>query len=164
MTLSISCVSTDPGSSNNLDLGDPLDPADLATINLTAAESVVCTIVNDDIAPTVTVHKVVIGGVAQAGEFQMTVDGNPVDQDIPVPTMSNTPIVVSEEAVPGYDQTGVVCTDNDANDLLWCTRWYSTRRIRHPCRANTFRARHHRHQGRHERLRRWSRQTDFQRH
>jgi hypothetical protein len=115
VAVDINCVSTDPNSSNTFDLGEPLDPALLATINISATESVVCTIVNDDVAPTVTVHKVVVGGTALAAEFQMTVDGNPVDQDTPSPTHSNTPIVVSEIAVPGYQQTSVECTDNDAN-------------------------------------------------
>jgi uncharacterized repeat protein (TIGR01451 family) len=107
----VSCVSSDPESINNIDANDP-DPAALTTVTLQPGEAVVCTVTNDDIAPTVTVHKVVIGGTKVAADFVMTVAGNPVPQDTASDTLANTPIEVSEVADPDYTITSVVCTDN----------------------------------------------------
>ena len=106
----IKCVSSDPLSTNNIDTNDPIDT--LATVQLQPGEAVVCTVTNDDIAPTVTVHKVVIGGTKLASAFQMTVAGNPVPQDTASPTLANTSIEVSEVADPAYVLSSVVCTDN----------------------------------------------------
>lgn len=106
----IKCVSSDPLSANNIDTSDPIDT--LATVQLQPGEAVVCTVTNDDIAPTVTVHKVVIGGTKLASAFQMTVAGNPVPQDTASPTLANTSIEVSEVVDPAYVLSSVVCTDN----------------------------------------------------
>jgi uncharacterized repeat protein (TIGR01451 family) len=111
----IHCESSDPFSTNNLDIDNPDDSTTLATISLQAGESVVCTITNDDIAPTVAVHKVVATGDKPASEFQMTLDGAPVEQDVASPTFANTPIEVSELDEPDYELVSVVCT-NDADD------------------------------------------------
>jgi uncharacterized repeat protein (TIGR01451 family) len=108
---SVRCVSNHPDSYNNIDIENPLTSA-LATIFLLPGEAVVCTITNDDIAPTVTVHKVVVGGTKLPSDFHMTVNTKPVDQGIPIPTLANTSIEVSELADPAYVKTGVVCTDN----------------------------------------------------
>ena len=85
---------------------------------LAVGEAVVCTITNDDIAPTVTVHKVVVGGTKLPSDFQMTVNLDPVDQDIAIPTLANTTVEVSEVADPAYVKTGVVCTDNTSGAQL----------------------------------------------
>ena len=107
----VTCVSSDPNSVNNVNTPNP-EPTALAVVSLAATESVMCTVTNDDIAPTVTVHKVVVGGTAVAGDFQLTLGGNPVNQDQAIPTISNQAIEVSEVPVAGYDQTSVGCTDN----------------------------------------------------
>ena len=107
----VTCVSSDPLSTNNIDTNDPAPDA-LVTVTLEPGEAVVCTVTNDDIAPTVTVHKVVIGGAKLASAFQMTVAGNPVPQDTASPTLANTSIEVSEVADPAYVLSSVVCTDN----------------------------------------------------
>ncbi|MEP7112874.1 MAG: hypothetical protein ABI862_06385 [Ilumatobacteraceae bacterium] len=114
----IHCSSSDPESLNNIDIDSPDDTTTLATVRLLEGEAVVCTIINDDIAPTVTVHKVVAVGDKPASEFKMTVAGDHVDQGDASPTLANTPIEVSEEADPNYVMTSVVCTDNDDNDAL----------------------------------------------
>ena len=106
----IKCVSSDPLSTNNIDANDPVGT--LATVQLQPGEAVVCTVTNDDIAPTITVHKVVSGGTKVAGDFQMTVAGDPVPQDTASKTLANTPIEVSEVFDPNYTLTSVVCTDN----------------------------------------------------
>ena len=112
----IRCVSSDPLSTNNIDTNDPIDT--LATVQLQPGEAVVCTVTNDDIAPTVTVHKVVVGGTKVAADFQMTLAGDPVLQDTANTTLSNTPIDVSENPDPDYVLTSVVCVDSDTDATL----------------------------------------------
>ncbi len=73
---------------------------------------------NGPIAPTVTVHKVVIGGPKVAADFQMTLSGDPVPQDTATDTLSNTPIEVAEVADPDYELTSVVCVDSDTDAPL----------------------------------------------
>ncbi|MDP9463877.1 MAG: DUF11 domain-containing protein, partial [Actinomycetota bacterium] len=106
----ITCTSSDAESDNNVNLDSP--SGTLATVTLALGEVVVCTITNDDIAPTVTVHKTVVGGTKAAADFQMTVGGQQVPQDIPAPTNSNEPIEVSEVANnPDYELTSITCAD-----------------------------------------------------
>ena len=112
----VTCVSSDPLSTNNIDANDPTGT--LATVTLQSGEAVVCTVTNDDIAPTVTVHKVVATGTKLASAFQMTLAGDPVPQGIASATLANTPIEVSEVADPDYALTSVVCTDNAAGSPL----------------------------------------------
>lgn len=109
----IHCVSNYPDSYSNIDIINPDTSGPLTTISLSVGEAVVCTITNDDIAPTVIVHKVVVGGTKVPSDFQMTINLEPVDQDTAIPTLANTPIEVSELADPAYVKTGVVCTDID---------------------------------------------------
>ena len=115
----VHCESSDPDSINNIDTSVDLGPAALATVSLQTGESVVCTITNDDIAPTVMIHKVVALGDKPASEFQMTLDGARVDQDTPSATLANTPIEVSEIADLDYEQSGdPVCTDDGTDAPL----------------------------------------------
>ncbi len=111
----IRCVSSKPTSINNIDVNNPTGTP-LASITLTAGESVVCTITNDDIAPTVTVHKTVVGGTKAAADFQMTVGGQSVQQDVAVSTVANTPVEVSEVADPNFVKS-VTCVDNAGGAL-----------------------------------------------
>ena len=112
----INCVSSKPNSANNINTNNPTGTP-LATVTLTAGEAVVCTITNDDIAPTVTVHKTVVGGTKTAADFQMTVGGQPQPQDTPIDTVANSPVEVSEVADPNYAKT-VTCVDNADNSPL----------------------------------------------
>jgi uncharacterized repeat protein (TIGR01451 family)/LPXTG-motif cell wall-anchored protein len=109
----INCSSSDPESTNNIDTDYPDDTTTLATVVLVQGESVICKITNEDIAPTVEVHKVVAVGDKPASQFQMTLADDNVDQNTPYDTLANTPIEVSEEADADYIKTSVVCTDND---------------------------------------------------
>ena len=108
----IHCASSDPASPNNIDIDNPDVTTTLATVSLQPGEAVVCTITNDDIAPTVTVHKVVVGGPKVAADFQMTINFEPVDQDTATATLANTPIEVSEIFDPAYTLTSTTCVDN----------------------------------------------------
>ncbi len=110
----VHCVSSDPESANNIPASVDPDPAALATVILQPGESVVCTITNDDIAPTVTVNKVVIGGTKPASAFQMTVAGDPVAQGAVTATLANTSIEVSEVDDPDYLMS-VDCADADTD-------------------------------------------------
>jgi uncharacterized repeat protein (TIGR01451 family) len=112
----ITCVSSDPQSANNITTPSPTGT--LATVSLSTGESVVCTITNDDIAPTVTVHKTVVGGTKGPADFLMTIAGQPVPQDTAVNTIANTPIEVSEAADPTYVKTSVTCVDKANNQPL----------------------------------------------
>ncbi|MEY2581728.1 MAG: large repetitive protein, partial [Ilumatobacteraceae bacterium] len=113
----ITCVSSLAGSANNLSLPSPDSSAVLATVTLAAGESIVCTVTNDDIAPTVTVDKVVVGGTKLADAFQMTVGGDNVVQNAAVPVMANTPLEVSEVADPNYVKS-VACIDTFTTNSL----------------------------------------------
>ncbi len=112
----IHCVSSNPNSANNINIDNPTGTP-LAIVTLAAGEAVVCTITNDDIAPTVTVHKAVVGGTKTAAEFQMTVGGQPQPQDTAINTVANTAVEVSEVADPNYT-TSVTCVDKTDNSPL----------------------------------------------
>lgn len=86
-------------------------------VDLSEGQSVTCTVINDDIAPGLTVVKNVInddGGTAVAADFQLYVNDVPVEQGVAVEFPANTPLEVSEDLLDGYAQTGLVCVDNEA--------------------------------------------------
>ena len=112
----IHCVSSDPSSTNNIDVAPTGTP--LATVTLSAGESVVCTITNDDIAPTVTVHKVVVGGTKTAADFQMTVGGDAGAAGRRGPHRGQHTVEVSEVADPSYIKTSVTCVDKAGDALV----------------------------------------------
>ncbi|KKW06172.1 MAG: hypothetical protein UY40_C0002G0022 [candidate division CPR1 bacterium GW2011_GWC1_49_13] len=67
--------------------------------------SATCTITNDDIAPTVTLRKVVQndhGGTADADDFGLTVGINPVSSGQTIEVLANTPVALGEAGLPGY--------------------------------------------------------------
>ena len=73
------------------------------TVTAAASESKSCTITNDDVAPTLTVTKVVInddGGSAIIEDFTLLVDGVAVTSGVPV-TLVAGPHIVSETGGPG---------------------------------------------------------------
>ena len=67
-------ATTDMGSVVNLGMNQ-------VTIDLDVGEDITCTFTNDDIAPTLTVTKMVVnddGGTKVVGDFPLFVDGGPV--------------------------------------------------------------------------------------
>jgi len=102
-----------------------------APLSLELGQSVICTITNDDIAPTLTLIKDVDngdGGTALAADFDLTLtgddsgfDGSPdhssgLDyKDGDAPTIyASVNYTVSEDPVPaGYEMTGIACVDSD---------------------------------------------------
>jgi hypothetical protein len=88
------------------------------TITLTPGQNATCTITNDDVAPTLTVTKIVVnddGGTAVVGDFTLRVDGGIVTSGV-----ANTVLpgvrTVSEDAFAGY--TGTIGGDCDAAGLV----------------------------------------------
>jgi uncharacterized repeat protein (TIGR01451 family) len=97
------------------------------TITLDLAENVICTITNDDIAPTLTVVKRVVndnGGAETVEDFGLTIDGDPLAFDSGVangntttytatPTVAaNTDYDLSENDVDGYSEGTWDCGDS----------------------------------------------------
>ncbi len=91
-------------------------------LTLTEGQSVTCTITNDDFAPGLKVIKNVInddGGNAQPSDFQLYVNGGPVDQDVALDVNANVEHTVTEDQIPGYTQAGdVSCVDNDTQEAV----------------------------------------------
>ena len=85
-------------------------------VTLDEGQSVTCTITNDDLAPGLTVVKVVInddGGNAQPSDFQLYVNDETVDQGVALDVDSNTEYTVTEDILEGYTFEGIVCEDVD---------------------------------------------------
>ena len=84
-------------------------------------DSAICTINNNDIAPTITLHKVVVnndGGTLQAADFSLQIGGTTVAQDTVLQQTAGVALDIDELQVQGYLPTGVSCTSNlglDAN-------------------------------------------------
>ena len=99
----------------DIDSGDPVTYDD--GIALSVGQQVSCTVFNDDIAPTITVHKSVVNdnlGTSQPDDFDLTVNDVVVAQGDPgTHFMANEASVISEIAADGYTATGVVCTSSD---------------------------------------------------
>jgi hypothetical protein len=72
------------------------------TITLNPGQNAVCSITNDDIAPTLTLYKIVDGGTAVADDFQAYIDGSPVPWAT-AQTLSVGSYVVSESVVADYE-------------------------------------------------------------
>ena len=100
---------------------DTTDPV-AHPVTLDEGQSVTCTITNVDIAPGLTVVKVVDnfhGGNAAAGDFQLYVNGSPENQNENLDVDSNTAYTVTEDSVDGYEQFGeVACVDDDAKQAV----------------------------------------------
>lgn len=91
---------------------------DTASVTLAFGEQTVCSIVNDDQAPTLTLTKNVInldGGLLTDADFSLAVDGTVVASSVPTTVTANTPIVISEADVDGYAEGTWACVD--ANGL-----------------------------------------------
>ena len=104
-------VALDPGSTYSVsESGGPSGYALSASADcsgtIALGESLTCTITNDDIAPTITLTKVVDngdGGDAVADDFALTVGGAGVQSGVAVEVAANTPIALDETLVSGYD-------------------------------------------------------------
>jgi uncharacterized repeat protein (TIGR01451 family) len=84
-------------------------------VTLSPGEHAYCEVINDDIAPTITVHKTVVNdddGTADELDFELTVNGDLVEHDSAYEVMANEPSIVSENLFPGYNATSVVCTSD----------------------------------------------------
>ncbi|HLB50635.1 MAG TPA: hypothetical protein VJL38_00455, partial [Patescibacteria group bacterium] len=77
------------------------------TVNLGEGEDVVCTITNDDDAPTITLIKNVVGGSAGENYFGISIDDTTVESNVATEVDANTPIVLDEEGLGGYTFTSI---------------------------------------------------------
>lgn len=75
-------------------------------ITLAPGDNKVCTITNNDIAPSITLIKNVVGPALPV-QFTMRIDGNVVPQNTSVPVSANSVHAISEDAFPGYTFTSV---------------------------------------------------------
>jgi len=88
---------------------------DATHVTLALGESANCTINNNDIAPTITLIKVVMkdnGGTAGVNDFGLMIDGNNVDSGVATPVDANTSISLDENGLAGYSfvsMTGEGC-------------------------------------------------------
>ncbi|PIY96497.1 MAG: hypothetical protein COY66_04000, partial [Candidatus Kerfeldbacteria bacterium CG_4_10_14_0_8_um_filter_42_10] len=81
------------------------DCAALGTITLQPGENKVCTVTNDDVAPTITLVKAVNNnhaGTAVPSDFTLTLDGVGVTQGAANAVAANIPHTINEVMVDGY--------------------------------------------------------------
>ena len=94
------------------------DTFDSGQITLAFGEQTICTIINDDIAPTLTLAKTLVndnGGVSTIEDFDISIDGAEVVSGVANTVLANTAIQISELDLPGYTEGTWACTD--ANGL-----------------------------------------------
>ncbi|GGK84903.1 prealbumin-like fold domain-containing protein [Amphritea balenae] len=76
------------------------------TVTLNEDEHVTCTIVNDDITPTITLIKEVInddGGTAGVNDFGLSIGGTGVNSGVTLDVDANTAIALNEAGLMGYE-------------------------------------------------------------
>ncbi|MEF3692130.1 MAG: hypothetical protein V3574_03705, partial [Candidatus Moraniibacteriota bacterium] len=76
-------------------------------VNLAPGENKICTIVNDDIAPTVTLIKEVTGGVASPNSFGLTIGDLSVNSGVATEVKANETIALDEDGLDGYTFTSI---------------------------------------------------------
>ncbi|HEX9766045.1 MAG TPA: hypothetical protein VGA36_04725, partial [Nitriliruptorales bacterium] len=84
------------------------------SVSLANGEHLTCTIVNDDVAPTVTVIKQVIndnGGNEGPEDVTLHVDAADLGTGETVEVDANTDVVVGEDLLPGYVMLSIDCDD-----------------------------------------------------
>jgi len=94
------------------------DAFDSGQVTLEFGVQTVCTIINDDIAPTLTLTKTLInnnGGVSTIDDFDISIDATEVIPGVANTVLANTAIQISELDLPGYTEGTWACTD--ANGL-----------------------------------------------
>ncbi len=85
------------------------------TVNVVVGQLKVCTITNDDQAPSITLNKVVTndnGGNASVNDFGLTIGGTSVTSGQTLNVNANTPIALNEAGLSGYtfvSLTGAGC-------------------------------------------------------
>ena len=83
--------------------GDAKCPSVLGgTVTLDEGDAIACTITNDDVAPKLTVTKIVNGGNALPDDFSLTVDGVAVLSGESNEFSANDPLAINETSLPGY--------------------------------------------------------------
>jgi hypothetical protein len=96
-------------------------------VTLALDQVVTCTLTNNDIdpiEPRLFLIKSVTndnGGEAEPGDFQLRLDGDiyvnaPFSSGDSPPVVAGTPYTLSEDPFPGYDELGVVCFDEGAEE------------------------------------------------
>lgn len=91
---------------------------DAGSVTLAFGEQTICTIINDDIAPVLTLAKTVTnddGGILADTDFALSIDAGVVTNGAPNTVSANTPITISELDLDGYTEGTWSCTD--ANGL-----------------------------------------------
>ena len=84
------------------------DCAANGTVNVPAGGSASCTVTNDDIQPTISLVKNVVGGTASPDDFDLSINGNIVTSGSSNPVSANAAHEIDEEAeVPGYGFTSI---------------------------------------------------------
>jgi len=90
------------------------DTFDSGAVTLAFGEQTVCTIINDDIEPTLTLAKTVTndnGGILTDADFSLSVDAAVVSSGVANPVLANTALTISELDVDGYTEGTWACTD-----------------------------------------------------
>jgi len=91
-----------------------------ATVNVAAGANVVCTIVNDDVAPTLTLIKAVVnddGGTLKPKDFSLRIGGTTAAQNVALKQVAGVALNIDELQVQGYLPTGVSCTSDLGLDV-----------------------------------------------
>lgn len=80
-------------------------------VTIADGQDLVCTITNNDIAPSITLNKVVVGSEADANTFGMQVNGTPVSNGGSISVDANTNLSITETNAAGYSTaiTGTGC-------------------------------------------------------
>lgn len=75
-------------------------------ITLAPGDNKTCTITNNDIAPSITLIKNVVGAALPI-QFTMLIDGNVVPQNTSVAVTANSAHSINETSLPGYTFTSI---------------------------------------------------------
>ncbi|MDP3974024.1 MAG: hypothetical protein Q8P92_04290 [Candidatus Daviesbacteria bacterium] len=101
--------------------GDEKCPEALGgSVTLDEGKAIICTITNQDVAPTITLIKNVInddGGNANPDDFNLTIDGNATNSGDSVAVLSNTAISLNEILLAGYSFVSIT-GDDKCPDVL----------------------------------------------
>ena len=97
-----------------------------ADVTVAEGQQVTCSITNSDDAPSLTLVKAVINddsGAAGPGDFTLRLDGgiysdSPFSSGDSPPVVAGTPYTLSEDPFPGYDNLGVSCIDEGAEESV----------------------------------------------
>jgi len=91
------------------------DVFDSGQVTLAFGEQTVCTIINDDIAPKLTLTKTLVnndGGASTIEDFDISIDATEVVSGVANDVLANTPLQISELNLPGYTEGTWNCTDS----------------------------------------------------